>query len=136
VVAVGAGIGDDVHFHGRQTTVAPRAGLDAHAHGVARGRADELLLAGEFELDRLAGLEHRERDDVLDQHLLLGAEAAAHALAEHADLGGIETEKAGSARRVRNGVCVLERMLSRCASSNQPIAQCVSRCACCTRWVT
>ena len=62
---------------------------------MARRRADELLLAGEFELDRLAGLEHGERDDVLDQHLLLGAEAAAHALAEHAHLGRIEIEQAG-----------------------------------------
>jgi len=56
VVTVGAGIGDDVHLHGRQVAVAPRAGLDAHPHRVPRRRTDELLLAGELELDRLAGL--------------------------------------------------------------------------------
>ena len=56
---------------------------------------DELLLAGEFELHRLAGLQHGQRDDVLDQHFLLGAEAAADALAEHAHLVGCEAEDAG-----------------------------------------
>ena len=40
-----------------------------------------------------AGLDHGQRHDVLDQHFLLGAEAATHALAEHADLCRIEIEK-------------------------------------------
>ena len=61
---------------------------------MARGGGGELLLAGEFELDRPAGLQGRQHDDVLDQHFLLGAEAAADALAEHAHLGGIEIEDA------------------------------------------
>ena len=81
-----------MHLHRGQTAVAPRRRLDAHPHRVTRRRTDELFLAGEFELDRLAGLEHGERDDVLDQHFLLGTEAAAHALAEHADLCRIEIE--------------------------------------------
>ena len=93
VIAVGAGVGDDVHLHGGERAVAARPGLDAHAHGMARGGADELLLAGEFELHRLPGLENGKRDDVLDQHFLLGTEAAAHALAEHANVGRIEVEQ-------------------------------------------
>ncbi len=95
VIAVGAGVGDDVHLHGGQVAVAPRSDLDAYPHRVPRRRADELFLAGEFELDRLAGFEHGERDDILDQHFLLGAEAAADALAEHADLCRIEIEQRG-----------------------------------------
>ena len=59
---------------------------------MARRGADELLLAGELELDRRAGLDHGERHDVFDQHFLLGAEAATHALAEHADFCRIEAE--------------------------------------------
>src|SRR5437868_11798387 len=47
---------------------------------------DELLLAGKLELDRPAGLERRECQDILDEHFLLAAEAAAHALAKHTDL--------------------------------------------------
>ena len=43
--------------------------------------------------DGLPGLKDRERDDVLDQHFLLGAEAATHALAEHANLGRVEVEQ-------------------------------------------
>ena len=81
-----------------QAAVAPRAGLDAHPHRVARRGADELLFARELELDRLSGLERRQRDDVLDQHFLLGAEAAAHAFAEHADFAGIEIEYGRTAR--------------------------------------
>ncbi len=103
-----------MHLHGGQAAVAPRAGFDANAHRMPGRGTDELLLAGEFELDRLPGLQHGERDDVFDQHLLLGAKAAADPLAEHADFCRIEIEqRRHSARRARNGVCVLERMLRR-----------------------
>ena len=93
VIAVSAGIGDDPHLHRREGAVALGANLHLHAHRVPGRRADELLFAGEFELHRLAGLEHSKRDDVLDQHFLLGAEAAADALAEHPHSGGIEREQ-------------------------------------------
>ena len=66
-----------------------------------------MLLAGEFELHGAAGLQDGERDDVLGEHLLLAAEAAAHALAEHAHLFRGRSKRAQSASRVRNGVCVL-----------------------------
>ena len=53
---------------------------------MAAGGSGKLLLAGVFELDRPAGFQNGERDDVLDEHLLLAAEAAADALDEHPHL--------------------------------------------------
>ena len=78
-----------------EAAVAARTGLDAHPHGVARRGTDKLLFAREFELDGFPGLERRQRDDVLDQHSLLGAKAAAHAFAEDADFAGIEIKYGG-----------------------------------------
>ena len=97
---------------------------------------DELLLPRELQLDRPAGPQRRQRDDVLDQHLLLAAEAAADALAEHPHLGRVEIEQiaqrpAGQERHLRAGADVQPP-----SASSQPIAQCVSRCACWTRCVT
>ena len=60
---------------------------------MARRGGDELLLAGQLELDRTAGPQRRQHDHVLDQHLLLAAEAAAHALGEYVDIAREETEE-------------------------------------------
>jgi len=43
-----------------------------------RGR-DELLLAGEFKLDRASGLEGGQRENVFDQQFLLATKAASDA---------------------------------------------------------
>ena len=48
-------------------------------------RRRELLLAGQLESDGPPGGEHQVADDVLDQHLLLAAEASADARLDHAD---------------------------------------------------
>ncbi len=60
---------------------------------MARGGRDELLFPRQLELDRTPGLERRQHDDVLGQHLLLAAEAAADPFAEHPDLGRCEIEQ-------------------------------------------
>jgi hypothetical protein len=66
----------------------------------------KLFLARELELDRLPGFQHGERDDVLDQHLLLGAKAAAHPFAEHAHFRRIEIEQSGDrAPRQKRRLC-------------------------------
>jgi hypothetical protein len=75
-------------------------------HGVSRSRTDELLLAGEFELNRASSLENGQRDDVLDQHLLLAAETAADAFAEDAHFLRIEIEQVGQpAPREKRRLC-------------------------------
>ena len=106
VIAVGAGVGDDVHGDRGEGAVAPHAGLDADLHRMAGGRADELLLAGELELHRPSSPQRRQRDDVLDQHLLLAAEAAADAVAVDPHGGRWEVEQGaqratGEERRLR-----------------------------------
>ena len=55
-------------------------------HGMTRRGADELLFARELPHHRAAGLERGERAQILRQHLLLAAEAAADALGEDMDL--------------------------------------------------
>ena len=78
---------------------------------MARGRGDELLFAGELELDRTAGLERGERADILGQHFLLAAEAAAHAFAKDANAVRHKIEKVtelllGNVRRLAAGADV------------------------------
>ena len=92
MVAVGAGVGEHVELQRGQLAVPVGAGLDRDAHRMPRRGGDELLLAGEFELDRPPGPERGQRENVLDEHLLLAAEAAADALAEHPDLVRCEVE--------------------------------------------
>jgi hypothetical protein len=45
--------------------------------------------------DRPSGLEDGQGDDILDQHLLLAAETAAHTFANDADLFRVEIEQIG-----------------------------------------
>jgi hypothetical protein len=53
---------------------------------VPGGGRGELLLAGQLQLHWPPGAQHRERDDVLGQHLLLPAEPAADPLGDHPHL--------------------------------------------------
>ena len=93
VIAVSPGVGDDPQRDGGQRAVAPDSGLHIDLHRMPVGGAGELLLAGELELDRPPGPQRRQRDDVLDQHFLLAAEAAADPLAVDPHPGGIEAEQ-------------------------------------------
>jgi hypothetical protein len=92
VVAVGAGVGHDSHLERRQRAVAPRPGFDPNPHQMATHGPDELFLTRELQLDRSSGLQGSQSADVFGQHLLLAAEAAPDALAEHADVDRIEAE--------------------------------------------
>ena len=135
MIAVGAGVGEHVELQRRQLAVLVGAGLDRDAHGMAGRGRDELLLARQLEFDRAAGLQRGERQDVLDEHLLLAAEPAADALAEHPNLVGRKIKQLDSVRRVRNGTCVELRTLSTPAVSTQASPPWVSSAACWTRWV-
>ncbi len=95
VIAISPGVGHDMHLDSGQRAVALGADLDVDLHRMAGGRGDELFLAGEFDFDRLAGFQRGQCRDVLDHHFLLGAEAAADALAQHPYLVRIEIEYAG-----------------------------------------
>ncbi|MGY4357638.1 hypothetical protein ACVW0J_004131 [Bradyrhizobium sp. i1.7.7] len=86
MIAVGTGVGEHLELERGEPAVGIGAGLDVDPHRMPRRGRDELLLAGQLQLDRSSGLERRERQNVLDEHLLLAAKAAADAFAEHADL--------------------------------------------------
>ena len=85
VRAVGAGARDDAQVLRDEPAVRVDAGAVGERLRMARPRGGELLLARQLELDRPAGREHEMADDVLDQHLLLAAEAAADARLDDAD---------------------------------------------------
>ena len=76
---------------------ARRAELDGHLHRVPRRRRRELLFPGVLEADGAPGVEGGERDQILGDHFLLAAEAAADSLAEHAELVGAQVEQVGRA---------------------------------------
>ena len=59
---------------------------------MARRRGDKFLFAREFEHDRMAGLQSGKCADVLGQHFLLTAEAAANAFAKDANAFGHQVE--------------------------------------------
>ena len=93
MIAIGAGVGEHVELQRRQSAVLVGGRLDRDAHGMARRGGDELLFAGQFELDRSPGLECGKRQNVLDEHFLLAAEAAADAFAKHPYLVGGQIEE-------------------------------------------
>ena len=103
MVAIGAGVGKHVELQRGQFAVFIRAGSHRDAHRMSRRGRDELFLAREFQLDRPAGLQRGQRQDVLDEHLLLAAKAAADALAEYADLIGREIEEIGKCSARQEG---------------------------------
>ncbi len=92
VISVGTCIRKHMQLHCGERAVVLGAELDVNAHGMARAGGSELLLTGEFQLDRAAEAQRRQRDNVLDKHFLLGAKAAADPLAKHAHFVEIETE--------------------------------------------
>ncbi len=108
MIAVGAGVGEHLELERGEPAVGIGAGLDVDPHRMPRRGRDELLLAGQLQLDRSSGLERRERQNVLDEHLLLAAKAAADAFAEHADLvqgkpKDVRQRAAGQERHLRGG---------------------------------
>ncbi len=75
-------------------------------HRMARGGADELLRPRELPHHRTAGLQRGERAQILGDHLLLAAEAAADALGEDMDVAVEQPEQIaklllGDERRLR-----------------------------------
>ncbi len=86
VVAVRARVRDHAQLEGGEGAVAARARLQMDGEGVPGGGAVELLGARVVQFHRAAQPEHRQRDDVLDQHLLFAAEAAADPACHHPDL--------------------------------------------------
>ena len=75
VAAIGARVGHDTHLNRGQRAVAFGTELDMRGHRMARGGADELLLAGELPHHRTAGLQRGQRTQIFGDHLLLAAEA-------------------------------------------------------------
>ena len=80
-------------------------------------------LAGELELHRAPQAQRGERDDVLDEHLLLAAEAAADPAGDHPHPVPGQVEEAAERARVRNGTWLEVRTHSRPSSSIQAIAR-------------
>ena len=92
---VGAAVEDEVAFDRGERAVLLDAGLVAHPHRMALGGVEDVLVALVDDLDRLAGLERRQRR-VADQQggiLLLAAERAADGRLAHADFFGRELER-------------------------------------------
>ncbi len=86
VVAVGARVGDDSQLECGESAGPAGACLHVDREGVAGGRAVELFGSGVLQFHRAAQAQDREGDDVLDEHLLLAAEAAADPAGDDADL--------------------------------------------------
>ena len=106
MAAIGAGVGHDADLERGQRPILLGAELHMRGHRVARGGADELLLARELPHHRAADLQRGERAEILGDHLLLAAEAAADALGEHMDLAVVQPEQItelllGDERRLR-----------------------------------
>src|SRR5712691_1470261 len=106
MVTVGAGVGHDTYLYRRQRPIAPRSNLDVNTHRMAGRRTDELLFAGELELDRATGLQGGSRTDVFGQHFLFAPKATADALAKYMNAVRVEAEEVaellfGDVRRLR-----------------------------------
>ncbi len=92
VVAVRAGVAQDIEAHRGERAVGVRAEGDPHAHRMPERGARELLGARELVGHGPAGAEDGEHHEVFGEDLLLAAEAAAdargedaHALARHVE---------------------------------------------------
>ena len=83
VVAVGAGVAEDLDGQGGELAVPVSGHADLDVEGMPGGGGGQRLGAGELELHRAAQPCHGQGDDVLDQDLLLAAEAAADAAGDN-----------------------------------------------------
>ena len=108
--------------------------LTRDLHRMPRGGGDELLLAGELELHRPAGLERGQRERCpRPASPACRRSRRRRARRTRAPCPGRGRRRRASSCRVRNGTCVLERTFSTPSASIQAMAPWVSRCACWTR---
>jgi len=135
MVAVGAGIGEHVELQCRQFSIAVGARLNGDAHRMPRRGCDELFFAGQFKLDRAASLDGGECQNILDEHFLLAPKPPPTRSQNTLTRSGARPKSSASARRVRNGTCVLERTFRTPAGSIQARPPWVSKAACWTRCV-
>ena len=95
MIAVGAGVREHVELQCRQFSALVGARLHCDAHRMpGRGR-DELFLAGELKFYGPSGLDGGQCQNILDEHFLLAAEAAADAFAKQPNLVRGEIENLG-----------------------------------------
>ena len=103
---------------------------------MARGRGGELLFARKFDFHRPAGFECGKRRNVLNQHFLLRAEAAAHTLAKYPDLFEIKIEDLRKrAARQEWRLCAGANVQPSIIHPSHAMAHSVSRWACWLRGV-
>ena len=86
MVAVGAGIGTNLHKQGRDGAILLAAHLHVHAHGMAGGVGVELLGPGIAVIHRLLGDPSSITGEFLHQNILLRSVTAAHTLLDDMDL--------------------------------------------------
>jgi len=96
VGAIGAGVSQQAHLLRQQRAVAAHARLHANDLRMARAAGDEFLFARVLQPHRPVGLHGQVCADVLDQHLLLDAEAAADTRLDHAYALGRQTNERGN----------------------------------------
>jgi len=114
MVAVCARVAQHAHFVRHDPPVGHDTGAHGDAHRVARGAGEELLLARILHLDRPPGCDGQVRADVLDQHFLFVAKAAADARLDDPDTFD------GQAEHRREDAPRMERHL-RARPDDQPV---------------
>ena len=95
VVAVCAGVRENVDPEGGEQTVVVGAEIHGHPHRVAVGCPGHLVGAGHLVDAGATGTQGGDGGEILGQHLLFAAETAADAAAEHPDLLRRQLEKPG-----------------------------------------
>ena len=83
VVAVCAGVGENVDGQCTQGAVGTGCGGDVHPKRMTARCDGELIGTAELVADRTPGAQHRQCHEVLGEHLLLATKAAADAFGEH-----------------------------------------------------
>ncbi len=86
VRAVCAGVRDHLHVLRDEVALGVDTGPERDRLRVSRAAGPELLLAGQLQPDRAPRRDREVGDDVLDQHLLLGAEPTADARLDDPDV--------------------------------------------------
>ena len=106
VSAIGAGVGHHAHLDCGQRAIALRTELYMRLHRMARGGADELLLARELPHDRTSRPQRGQHAQIFAEHLLLAAKSTADALGEYMHVAVEQSEQIaelllGDERRLR-----------------------------------